>query len=138
MWRRADTRPAHTVHGGGKGLSGVRGEAAAGTPGEPPETALAPFSDPVFHRAAPALSAQDQPERLGALPAPGGPHRGHQRLHADHVPSAARLLVAPRLCPGCRWEGRSAGTTICSLSVGTELVFREAAAKDLLHHSTGP
>lgn len=124
--------------GVGKAYLGPEGRLLRGHLVHPPETTLAPFSDPVFHRAAPALSAQDQPERLGALPAPSGPHRGHQRLHADHVPSAARLLVAPRLCPGCRWEGRSAGTTVCSLSVGTELVFREAAAKDLLHHSTGP
>ena len=129
---RLDVCPAHAVRGVGR-VRGLRGSCCRDTrrPPRPPWC----LSDPVFHRAAPALSAQDQSERLGALLAPSSPHRGHQCLHADHVPSAARLLAAPR---PRRWRaGRSAGTTTCSLSVGTELVFREAAAKDL-HHSTGP
>lgn len=55
--------------------------------------------DPVVHRALAALSAQNQPQRLGAVPAPRRPHRGHQLVHADLHP-AARVLRAPSCsCP---------------------------------------
>lgn len=53
-------------------------------------------SDPVVHRALAALSTQNQPERLGAVPAPRRPHRGHQLVHAD-LHQAARVLSCS--CP---------------------------------------
>lgn len=53
--------------------------------------------DPVLHRAVAALSTQNQPQRLGAVPAPRRPHRGHQLVHAD-LHQAARVLSCALSC----------------------------------------
>lgn len=71
--------------------------------------------DPLLHRAVAALSTQNQPQRLGAVPAPRRPHRGHQLVHAD-LHQAARVLSCVLSC-SWPWSSRSSPSSAAHASV---------------------